>query len=330
MFYTFTGQTADEVWSKATSELLKKQEISIASRAGETIELLHTLINIEDPTQRWVTQRMPPISIGFALAELIWVLAGSNDARVINYWNPILPKFSGSGNEYHGAYGYRIRHTFGFDQLERAYLTLKNNPESRQTVILIWDPRSDFPDNIGKPVNDDIPCNVCSLLKVRNNKLEWTQIMRSNDIYLGLPYDFIQFTSLQEILSGWLELDVGAYCHYSDSLHLYHKSLSNLSIAEKIYINNKDKLKTEKDICFKLVNQIFCSMTEIALKDISKERLLELSELNTKEHAYRNIMYIIALYAAEKRGYTDLTIKIRDKCTNDLYLYLWDSWRLKK
>ena len=188
MFYSFTGRTTNEAWSEATKELLKNQENSIASRSGDTIELLHTLIHVEDPTQRWVTQRVPPISIGFALAELIWILAGSNDAKIINYWNPVLPIFSGNNSVYHGAYGFRISHVFEFDQLERAYLTLKNNPNSRQTVILIWDPRIDYPDEFGRPVNEDIPCNICSLLKVRNNRLEWTQIMRSNDVYLGLPY----------------------------------------------------------------------------------------------------------------------------------------------
>lgn len=330
MFYSFTGQTANEVWSKAAAELLRNQETSIASRAGDTIELLHTIINVENPTQRWVTQRIPPISIGFALAELIWILAGSNDARVINFWNPVLPKFSGSNNEYHGAYGFRIRHTFGFDQLEHAYLTLKNNPNSRQTVILIWDPRIDYPDKSGRPVNDDIPCNICSLLKVRNNKLEWTQIMRSNDIYLGLPYNFIQFTSLQEILAGWLKLKVGSYCHYSDSLHLYRKNLSELSIGNEINIKNSDSLMVEKDVCCKNVNQIYINMEKIALCDISENELYELSKLKTNELAFCNIMYIIALYAADRKGYEDLKNILKGKCSNELYLYLWNEWKLNK
>lgn len=330
MFHSFTGLTADVVWSKATAELLKMQNAPIASRAGDTIELLHTMIHVEDPTQRWVTQRMPPISIGFAFAELIWILAGSNDAKVINYWNPVLPKFSGNNSAYHGAYGFRIRHNFGFDQLERAYLTLKNNPDSRQTVILIWDPRIDYPDEFGKPVNDDIPCNICSLLKVRDNKLEWTQIMRSNDIYLGLPYNLIQFTSLQEILAGWLKIDVGSYCHFSDSLHLYCENIPSLSILKEINIKNKDSLMVDKDECYTIVNQIYRNMVEIALKDISENDLYKLSELETNESAYRNIMYIIALYAADKKGYEGLSQKLQKMVTNDLYLYLWDAWKSKK
>lgn len=329
MFYTFSGQTTNEVWSKATAELLKMQDACVVSRAGDTIELLHTFIHVEDPTQRWVTQRIPPISIGFALAELIWILSGSNDAQIINYWNPALPKFSGYNSMYHGAYGYRIRHNFGFDQLERAYLTLKNNPESRQTVILIWDPTIDYPDELGKPVNADIPCNICSLIKVRDNKLEWTQIMRSNDIYLGLPYNFIQFTSLQEILAGWLKIDMGSYCHYSDSLHLYHKHLPNIKVSKEIDIKNKDSLMVGKDECNTIINKIYQNMVAIVSRDNTEDDLFKLSELETKEQAYRNIMYIIALYAANKKGYEVLAGELQKKCTNDIYVYLWDAWKSK-
>jgi len=57
-------------------------------------------------------------------------------------------------------------------------------------------------------------------VKIRHGKLEWSQIMRSKDVLLRIPYNFIQFTGLQEILAGWFELDMEAYNHYSDSLWL--------------------------------------------------------------------------------------------------------------
>lgn len=329
MFYSFNGQTANEVWSKATKELINSQETCVESRTGDTIELLHSFIHIQNPTQRWVTQRVPPISIGFALAELIWILAGSNDAQVINYWNPVLPRFSGKGNTYHGAYGYRIRYNFKIDQLERAYLTLKNNPNSRQAVILIWDPRIDYPDELGRPVNDDIPCNICSLLKIRDDKLEWTQIMRSNDVYLGLPYNFIQFTSLQEIMAGWLNVHVGSYCHYSDSLHLYLRDIPNIDISDDPKIENRDSLLIEKEDCLFNVNQIYSRMVEIASRDISEDELLYLSELDTNSISYRNIMYIISVYVADKKGYRLLEKSLLEKCSNELYVYLWKAWKEK-
>ena len=53
-------------------------------------------------------------------------------------------------------------------------------------VIQIYDVETDFPVDNGQPRSNDIPCNICSLLKVREGKLEWSQIMRSNDMYTAM------------------------------------------------------------------------------------------------------------------------------------------------
>ena len=165
------------------------------------------------------------------------------------------------------------------------------------------------------------------MLKVRDNKLEWTQIMRSNDIYLGLPYNLIQFTSLQEIIAGWLKINVGSYCHYSDSLHLYHKDLNDIGISEDKGIRNEDSLLVDKDECFLNVNEIYSHMVEMSSGDISEQDLSRLSELDSNNTAYKNIMYIIALYVAEKKNYTLLSSELQKKCSNELYLSLWSEWR---
>ena len=81
--------------------------------------------------------------------------------------------------------------------------------------------RVDLPDLDGSPANEDIPCNVLAMLKVRDGALHWTQVMRSNDLFLGLPYNIVQFTMLQEVLAGWLGVRVGPYNVVIDSLHVY-------------------------------------------------------------------------------------------------------------
>jgi thymidylate synthase len=216
----FEGSTADEVWLKAVSEFKDSKDIHTqSSRAGQTKELLGATFIIREPRQRWVSSREPAINPAFAIAEVIWIISGRKDSAFLNYWNPALPKFAGTGKNYHGAYGHRIRKRFGLDQLERAYLALSRNPDTRQVVLQIWDPSIDFPAKDGSPRDPDIPCNICSLVKIRNGKLEWTQILRSNDLFLGVPHNFVQFTSLQEILAAWLGIEVGLYRHFTDCLH---------------------------------------------------------------------------------------------------------------
>jgi thymidylate synthase len=63
---------------------------------------------------------------------------------------------------------------------------------------------------------------------IRDNRLEWLQIMRSNDLIWGTPVNFVQFTCLQEIMAGWLGVNVGNYVHLSDSLHVYEHHWTEL------------------------------------------------------------------------------------------------------
>ena len=165
------GRTANDVWRKATSMLLRQKD-TVEGRTGNVFEILHSFITIEEPRQKWIYDRVPPVSIAYALAELVWIMNGEDCSDVINFFNPQLEKFAGRGKFYHGAYGKRIRSHFGFDQLEKAYYALQNVPESRQVVIQIYDTKEDFPIDNGKPRDDDIPCNICSMLKVRQGKLE--------------------------------------------------------------------------------------------------------------------------------------------------------------
>ena len=193
MIRAFSGKTADDVWCQAISVLQSDEQCSFElSRLGSMREILHANLYIENPRERWVISRLPAINPAFAIAEVFWILAGSNDAKFINFWNPSLPRFAGNSDKYHGAYGYRIINQFGANQLERAYHALKNNPVSRQVVIQIWDARTDLPNESGAPTSSDIPCNLLSMLKVRDGKLEWTQVMRSNDLYRGTPYNIVQ------------------------------------------------------------------------------------------------------------------------------------------
>ena len=199
------GKTANEVYC----DIFQKLEMfgqTVSGRNGQTKELTHVCMTIADSTQRWIQCRKPVLSPAFAIAELVMLMNGNDDAKLLNIWNPALPKYQGKYSRYPGAYGRRLRYSFGFDQINRAYNALKNNPESRQVVMEIWKPDIDLPQIEGRPNNDDIPCNICSLLKIRDEKLLWTQIMRSNDIAFGLPYDFLQFTFLQEIIAGWLSV----------------------------------------------------------------------------------------------------------------------------
>ncbi len=323
------GKTANDVWEKAI-KLLFAETSTLNGRTGNVYELLHTFISIDDPKQKWISNRIPPMSLGFALAELVWIMNGKDDSKVINFWNPSLKKYAGNHEYYYGAYGKRIRSHFGIDQLEMAYQAFQSIPQSRQVVIQIYDTKTDFPIEDGKPRDEDIPCNVCSLIKVRDGRLEWSQIMRSNDVLLGLPYNFIQFTGLQEILAGWLEIAVGSYNHYSDSLHLYERDYGKIGIAKGFEIQNTDSLALKKKDSEKIFNEIYGRMTTLSKPDICEKDVALLGYLGSEFDAYNNIMLILAAYTARKMQAEGLVSELIKQCSNSLYKHMWDSWTQNK
>tara|TARA_B100000959_G_scaffold98334_1_gene104034 strand:- start:2449 stop:3492 length:1044 start_codon:yes stop_codon:yes gene_type:complete len=325
----FSDQTADQVWCKAIKAIMygcntKHQK----SRLGNTRELLHVNLNIKKPQQRWVLSRQPSINPAFAIADIFWILSGANDAQFMNFWNPILPRFAGHGSTYHGAYGYRIRKQFGIDQLERAFHILKHNPESRQVIIQIWDPKIDLPSQNGSPVSPDIPCNLCSMPKIREGKLEWFQIMRSNDIYRGTPYNLVQFTTLQEILAGWLGVELGGYYQVSDSLHIYDSDLPKLEILpQKRSINNNDQLgigKKEFDVILKLICILMTKLTEDTLTRKEFDAICNAPDLPV---SYRNLLLIAAADSARRRDWIDEMNVVATDCTNPVLSIAWQSWQ---
>jgi thymidylate synthase len=329
--HSISGRTADEVW-RAAAALAIKSEVPIqSSRAGDTLEVLHLGLHIEEPSQRWVVSRAPPINPAFALIEVFWIVAGRKDAAFPTFWNRTLSRYCGSSADFHGAYGYRLRNHFGVDQLDRVYRTLCNSPDSRQCVLQFWDPAVDLPNADGSPAAADIPCNVTAFPKIRNGKLEWMQVIRSNDVFRGMPYNFVQFTSIQEMLSGWLGVAAGGYHQLSDSLHVYAGDLeavrSGLSPVEAP--PNTDSFALDRTTWDLVLPQTVERLDRLAGHSLSRREFEACAFRNDLPRAYENAILVAAADAARRRRWDDLAADSIDRCTNSLLVQLWSRWRLR-
>jgi thymidylate synthase len=331
MIDVFEGGTADEVWQQAIHRLQEEGEIGEhLGRGGNTREILHAMFVLTDPRQRWILSRQPAINPAFAIAEVVWILRGRNDAAFLNYWNSQLPTYAGTGDIYHGAYGFRLRQHFGIDQLTAAYETLQHNPTSRQVVLQIWDTIADLPNQRGEARNPDIPCNVVAFLKIRNQRLEWMQVMRSNDIFRGVPYNIIQWTSLQEILAGWLGIEPGTYTHFSDSLHWYTKDTVTANINKSnIMFRNSEILSYSKEISDRAFIKIESALENMMDNTLTAKQLLILSNQKDIPVSFRNLLLIVASEAARKRKWIDITETIMNDCSNPMLIQAWLHWKAK-
>lgn len=324
----FRAETADAAWLEAVRELPSTSGAPLQpSRAGLTRELSHVAFEITKPRERWILSREPAINPAFAIAEVVWILAGRNDSAFLNFWNPALPKFAGSGPTYYGAYGHRLRRHLEVDQIERVYQALHHNPDTRQAVLQIWDARSDLPMSDGQPASPDVPCNICSFLKVRNGRLEWMQVMRSNDLLLGFPHNVVQFTSLQEIIAGWLGLDVGMYRHFSDSLHVYERDFENIERSRELSVPaNADRLNIPKHEFDKVFPDLERRFDELRSPGLSESRFHELLQSTSMPEGYRNLLRIAAADSARRRGWHQAAEDASEACTNPVLRAAWKRW----
>lgn len=232
----FTCESPSDIYVDIIEEILKRGYI-VSPRGMETKEITRSMVITRNPMKRLVLVPNRKINPFFLVAEAIWILAGQSNADYITQFNKGISRFldtDGSG-QFHAPYGERIRRHYysekmgsshlnvvnmtwlmEIDQVQTVVETLKNDPDSRRAVICLWDPYMDTQES------RDIPCNDMVFFKIRDNKLNMTVVNRSNDAILGFPVtNLFQFSILMELVANLLGVEVGTYCQFSDSLHLY-------------------------------------------------------------------------------------------------------------
>ena len=329
MIPSFHGQSADMVWQKAADAFRESVGVrNQESQGGSTKEILHVGMSIADPRQRWVVSRTPPLNLAFALAEVVWIMNGRRDLAFLEYWNSEYRKYVGPGPELHGAYGYRLRHHLRIDQLERAYRALKHEADTRQVVLQIWDSSIDIPSVDGAPADRDIPCNVLAMPKIRDGKLEWLQIIRSNDMFLGVPHNFVQFTCLQEILAGWLGVECGTYNQISDSLHVYDRHWEKVLNSSPLpcVSPNRDYLDLSRIESERVFKELEHRVEQMTHRETEPDTLEGLSTWNDAPEGYRNIGTVLVAEALRRRGLAEAATRTMSRCTNPAYQHLWSRW----
>lgn len=199
-------------------ERLAGQKSEMSSRDGDVVgEILNAVTVISNPTKNVMRNRIRKLPMKYAVGELLWYLSGNNNLSEIQKYTSAWDRMSDDGKTVNSNYGWCIRHKYGFDQWEYARELLRKSPETRQAVLHIK--------TADNKESKDVNCTVCLQFFIRDNKLHATVYMRSNDIWMGFPYDVFQFTCMQILMSMELGVEIGTYTHVAGSLHLYKRDL---------------------------------------------------------------------------------------------------------
>lgn len=224
----------------STLKTIMTQGDELDSRVGRTKEMLGFQAVLTNPLNN-ILLGFPErkFSLSYASAELLWYLSMTDKIEMIEAYAPSYSKFTEDGIAF-GAYGARWKknpgwiqenaaffHPNGKNQLEAIILLLKEKPETRQAIITMWDSGDLLHSIIGD--KKDLPCTLTLKFYVRNNKLHLIADMRSNDAWLGLPYDVFCFTTLQRIVAAECRLQLGTYIHQAGSEHIYEKNYSKIN-----------------------------------------------------------------------------------------------------
>jgi thymidylate synthase len=215
---------------------LKTHGVHEDSRNGPVLTIPDPcLLTIRSPLQRVLFDPIRNANPFFHVMETIWMLAGEWHVGFVAKFNKTYVNYAEAEGFVQGAYGKRWRRHFGGkvrrpysggysvykDQILEVIEVLKENPDSRQAVIGMWDPSTDL---ALKKKWRDRPCNTHIYFRknVKRNELDMTICNRSNDIIWGmLGANVVHMSYLHELVAFGAGVEIGEYRVFSNNAHVY-------------------------------------------------------------------------------------------------------------
>ena len=213
--------TATETWLNSLKEV-DKFGLTRYPRQIETKEMLNVSVffNMNWPVVQHTHRHL---NYSFMAAEAYWITSGSPLVEDIAPYNLNIAKYSDDGYIFNGAYGPAF-----LSQINFIVETLLKDPNSRQAVMTIWHPN---------PIETkDHKCTIALAFCIRDTQMHTTVFMRSNDLWLGRPYDMFNFTlmtlkiltALNSRFSGPPYV-LGNMCLHAVSSHIYYNNYETIN-----------------------------------------------------------------------------------------------------
>ena len=166
------------------------------------------------------------------VGELLWFVggcAGGIEGLKHDYgvtiWDEWLPLEKQGGEIAYKSMTNWEGHTFGGDlnQLKKAIAMVKKDPNSRRNLVLNWNPMDVDTKLLVLPA-----CHVLFQFKVNNGKLSTMVFIRSNDIFLGNPYNIASYALLTHLVAHECGLQVGELVVSIADAHIYKNHLEQV------------------------------------------------------------------------------------------------------
>ena len=204
------------------------------------------------------------IHIKSIVYELLWFIQGNtNVAYLQQHGVSIWDEWATEKGELGPVYGAQWRSWPGadgksYDQLSALVHGLKNNPDSRRHIISGWNVAL-LPDESLSPQQNAAagkmalpPCHLLYQWYVAQGKLSASLYIRSNDFFLGNPYNTCSLALFTHMLAQQCDLQVGEIIISIGDCHLYknHLQQAQLQLSRAPRALPKLLLKRKPDSIF--------------------------------------------------------------------------------
>lgn len=186
------------------------------SRNGKVMKFKDpVLILHNDPMQYLIMSPIRDANPIFHIMEAFWIITGQREVSYLLPFNSRYSEYAESDGRVHGAYGPRLQLS---GQLNTAIELLKQNNDTRQVVVNIWDPAKDLTDTPYK----DRPCNTQLFFNIEDGALNMSIQQRSGDLVWGtMGANRVCFALLMDYIAHAVGVKVGKMYQYVFNLHMY-------------------------------------------------------------------------------------------------------------
>lgn len=224
----YSAEDFSQVYESSLRDLYFNPEYESSPRGLKIKENLGVVLEIGNPLSCLYSNSRRGSQLKYIAAEFLWYFLGRNDVSFISkyaaFWNTIQNE-DGTVNSSYGNLLFKKLNRFGKTQYGWALDSLKKDSESRQAIMHFNLPEHQYEGN------KDFVCTMYGIWQIRENCLNLTIHMRSNDAILGTPTDVAFFAVLQQQMLNHLKptypsLKLGKYTHIIDSYHIYDRNFN--------------------------------------------------------------------------------------------------------
>jgi len=249
----FSGQTFSDTYLSLIQKLMD-QGITKAPRNQPISHIQNCLFEVKDPSTVFSCESRPYNWV-YLNKELELYFTGERSAEKFGEASKFWLKLANTQGNINSSYGYRIFHRDIYSEVElnekdmnlvHEYSNqwefckeqLINDKDTRQALMFVSGP------DVQYHGNKDFICTLTYLFDINDNKLNITVNRRSQDLYFGLPYDFVwEYLLLvkmyNDLKSVYPELQIGSYTMFANNIHIYERNFDIFRKMIEEYKSNK-------------------------------------------------------------------------------------------